>query len=150
MRPDSGYQVDREMELVFNTCKCVEGDKVVFALSMLRDNAMFWWEAKTGGEGSKAARGMAWDTFVAKFKTQFCPLAAVKKLEEEFLAKMSKKEKDRQKSERGTEKRKWEGPARDTKKVKTTRPEQQCGSPDHIKMDWPQLKKGATGGFGGK
>ncbi|KAI3669397.1 hypothetical protein L6452_40632 [Arctium lappa] len=74
-----------EMELTFDTSKCAEEDKVVFALSMLRDNVVFWWEAETGGRGSKAAKGMVWETFVAKVKRQFCPLVVVKKLEEVFL-----------------------------------------------------------------
>ncbi|KAI3718848.1 hypothetical protein L6452_19733 [Arctium lappa] len=75
----------REMELVFDTCKCAEVDKVMFALSMLKSDVIFWWDAEIGGKGSKSARDMAWETFVARFKAYFFPLATVKRLEEEFL-----------------------------------------------------------------
>ncbi|KAI3702719.1 hypothetical protein L6452_28470 [Arctium lappa] len=179
----------REMELAFDTSKCVDEDKLVFALSMLRDNVVFWWDAESGRKGSKAAKGMAWETFSARFKQQFCPLAAGKKLEEEFLnleqgemtvreyttkflekarfaeiyvpneerridrylfglrsnirelatarepatfqaavnaAKMTEKDKNRQQSERGSEKRKWEGSVRDGKKIKSAKFDQRA------------------------
>ncbi|KAJ9551511.1 hypothetical protein OSB04_015556 [Centaurea solstitialis] len=50
----------REMELAFDTCNCAEEDKV-------------------------AARETTWERFVERFKMQFCPLAATKKLEEDFM-----------------------------------------------------------------
>lgn len=57
----------------------------MFVLSMLKSDAVFWWDAETGGKGSSSAKEMTWETFVGKFKAEFCPLAAIKKLEEEFL-----------------------------------------------------------------
>ncbi|KAJ9544625.1 hypothetical protein OSB04_024332 [Centaurea solstitialis] len=48
-----------EIKMVFETCKCAAEDKVVFARSMLKADALHW--------------------------SQFCPLAATKKMEEEFL-----------------------------------------------------------------
>lgn len=63
-----------------------DGDRVMFALFMLKFDAVFWWDAETGGKGSSAARNMTWETFVGKFKAQFYPLVAIKKLEEEFLS----------------------------------------------------------------
>ncbi|KAJ9561114.1 hypothetical protein OSB04_006274 [Centaurea solstitialis] len=74
-----------EMEAVFDTCHCKEEDEVVFARSMLKSEAIYWWEMETSGKGSKVARSMTWGNFVTKFKAQFCPLAATKKLEDEFL-----------------------------------------------------------------
>ncbi|KAJ9567723.1 LOW QUALITY PROTEIN: hypothetical protein OSB04_003689 [Centaurea solstitialis] len=58
-----------EIEMVFETCRCAEEDKNV----------------ETGGRGTEAVRTMKWKRFVAKFRSQFCPLAATKKMEEEFL-----------------------------------------------------------------
>ncbi|KAJ9538003.1 hypothetical protein OSB04_030736 [Centaurea solstitialis] len=75
----------REMELAFDTCNCAEEDKVVFAISMLKSNAIFWWDGEAGSRGSKAARETTWEKFVERFKMQFCPLAATKKLEEDFM-----------------------------------------------------------------
>ena len=39
-----------------------------------------------GGRGSEAAKAMAWEKFVVRFKIRFYPLAATRKLEEEFLS----------------------------------------------------------------
>ncbi|KAJ9561701.1 hypothetical protein OSB04_006861 [Centaurea solstitialis] len=75
----------REMELAFDTCNCAEEDKVVFAISMLKSNAIFWWDGEAGPRGSKAARETTWERFVERFKMQFCPLAATNKLEEDFM-----------------------------------------------------------------
>ncbi|KAJ9548163.1 LOW QUALITY PROTEIN: hypothetical protein OSB04_020706 [Centaurea solstitialis] len=74
-----------EIEMVFETCRCAAEDKVVFARSMLKADALHWWNVETGGRGTEAVRTMSWKSFVAKFRSQFCPLAATKKMEEEFL-----------------------------------------------------------------
>ncbi|KAJ9551909.1 hypothetical protein OSB04_015954 [Centaurea solstitialis] len=74
-----------EIEMVFETCKCAAEDKVVFARSMLKADALHWWNVETGGRGTEVVRSMPWKSFVAKFRSQFCPLAATKKMEEEFL-----------------------------------------------------------------
>ncbi|KAJ9560990.1 hypothetical protein OSB04_006150 [Centaurea solstitialis] len=74
-----------EIEMVFETCRCAAEDKVVFARSMLKADALHWWNVETGGRGTEAVRTMTWRSFVAKFRSQFCPLTATKKMEEEFL-----------------------------------------------------------------
>ncbi|KAJ9561478.1 hypothetical protein OSB04_006638 [Centaurea solstitialis] len=74
-----------EIEMVFETCRCAAEDKVVFARSMLKADALHWWNVETGGRGTEVVRTMSWKSFVAKFRSQFCPLAATKKMEEEFL-----------------------------------------------------------------
>ncbi|KAJ9544942.1 hypothetical protein OSB04_024649 [Centaurea solstitialis] len=58
-----------EIEMVFETCRCAAENKNV----------------ETGGRGTEAVRTMSWKSFVAKFRSQFCPMAATKKMEEEFL-----------------------------------------------------------------
>ncbi|KAJ9556477.1 hypothetical protein OSB04_011091 [Centaurea solstitialis] len=74
-----------EIEMVFETCRCAAEDKVVYARSMLKADALHWWNVETGGRGTEAVRTMSWKSFVARFRSQFCPLAATKKMEEEFL-----------------------------------------------------------------
>ncbi|KAJ9547289.1 hypothetical protein OSB04_019832 [Centaurea solstitialis] len=74
-----------EMDMVFETCKCATEDKVVYARSMLKADALNWWNVEAGGKTAEAVRTMTWEDFVRKFRMQFCPLAATKKLEEEFL-----------------------------------------------------------------
>ncbi|KAJ9556932.1 hypothetical protein OSB04_011546 [Centaurea solstitialis] len=75
----------KEIEMVFETCRCAAEDKVVYARSMLKADALHWGNVETGGRGTEAVRTMSWKSFVAKFRSQFCPLAATKKMEEEFL-----------------------------------------------------------------
>ncbi|KAI3685765.1 hypothetical protein L6452_35023 [Arctium lappa] len=116
------------MELVFATSKCAEEDNVTYALSMLRSEATLWWDAKTGGLGVAAVEGMSWETFVGKFKAQFCPLATVKKEPATFqaavhAAEMMEKEKNRQMIDKVGDKRKWDGPAADLRKGKNSRTE---------------------------
>ncbi|KAJ9553825.1 hypothetical protein OSB04_017870 [Centaurea solstitialis] len=48
-------------------------------------DALHWWNVETGGRGTEVVRSMPWKSFVAKFRSQFCLLAATKKMEEEFL-----------------------------------------------------------------
>ncbi|KAJ9544297.1 hypothetical protein OSB04_024004 [Centaurea solstitialis] len=74
-----------EIEMVFETCRCAVENKVAFARSMLKADALHWWNVETGARGTEAVRTMSWKRFVAKFRSQFCPLAATKKMEEEFL-----------------------------------------------------------------
>ena len=74
------------METVFDTCKCSKNDKVVYTHSMLKSDAIYWWEMETGGRGPEAAKAMAWEKFVERFKIRFCPLDTTRKLEEEFLS----------------------------------------------------------------
>ncbi|KAI3734187.1 hypothetical protein L6452_13651 [Arctium lappa] len=71
----------KSMELAFDMSKCAEDDKVVYVLSMLKDEAVMWWDVESGGQGSAIAKEMVWRDFVKVFKAQFCPLASVKKLE---------------------------------------------------------------------
>ncbi|KAJ9545394.1 hypothetical protein OSB04_025101 [Centaurea solstitialis] len=139
-----------EIEMVFETCRCAAEDKVVFARSMLKADALHWWNVETGGRGTEAVRNMSWKSFVAKFRSQLCPLAATKKMEEEFLqlkqgtlsvqeyttrfieksrfaeaainaAELIEREKDRQMSEQLGEKRKWSGPVSDLRGGKAPR-----------------------------
>jgi hypothetical protein len=74
-----------EMETAFDTCKCSNDDKVVYARSMLKADATYWWEMESGGKPSEMAKSTTWEKFVARFKARFCPMSATRKLEEEFL-----------------------------------------------------------------
>ena len=45
-----------EMETAFDTCKCSNQDKVVYARSMLKADATYWWEMESGGKPSELAK----------------------------------------------------------------------------------------------
>ncbi|KAI3706879.1 hypothetical protein L6452_24918 [Arctium lappa] len=78
------------MELAFDTSKCSEGDKVVYALSMLKDEVVMWWDVETGGQGSAAAKYMSWEGEFVSNKEPATFQAAVN------AAEMREKEKNRQ------------------------------------------------------
>ncbi|KAJ9542547.1 hypothetical protein OSB04_029053 [Centaurea solstitialis] len=104
-----------EMEMVFETCRCADEDKVVYARSMLKADALSWWNLETGGKGSEMVRKMTWTGFVKKFTQQFCPLAARSSC---VWSKMT---------ERSGDKRRWEGPVSDPRKGKFPRVEPRGG-----------------------
>ncbi|KAJ9545067.1 hypothetical protein OSB04_024774 [Centaurea solstitialis] len=52
-----------------------QGKYAVYARSMLKADALHWSNVETGGRGTEAVRIMLWKNFVAKFRSQFCPLA---------------------------------------------------------------------------
>ncbi|KAJ9541625.1 LOW QUALITY PROTEIN: hypothetical protein OSB04_028131 [Centaurea solstitialis] len=165
-----------EIEMVFETCRCAAEDKVVFARSMLKADALHLWNVETGGRGTEAVRTMSWKSFVAKFRSQFCPLAATKKMDEEFLQKevvwdggkaprfehrggQSLGQKPCGKCHRVHWGNCQAGPvtcfqcgklghlSRDYPGKRSCF---QCGSPDHIRPDCPQLKRGGAPTTGGR
>ncbi|KAI3667174.1 hypothetical protein L6452_42223 [Arctium lappa] len=89
----------KEMALLFDTSKCAEGDKVIYALYMLRSEAVLWWDADIGGQGSSAAKAVV------------------------NTAEMTEKEKNRQVTERVGDKRKWDGAVSDARKGKVFKTE---------------------------
>ncbi|KAJ9566079.1 hypothetical protein OSB04_002045 [Centaurea solstitialis] len=181
----------------FSTCKpptfkCADKDRVMFVLSMLKGEAMNWWTIEFGGRALKVSKSTTWEDFTKRFKVQFCPTAAIKKLKDEFLrleqgnlivkeynthfierarnpttfraaidaAKLTKRERDRHAGERGVDKRKCNRAHKVDCLVGSTgcykcrknrhmardcpnnRACYQCGSIDHMKMNYSQLKQG--------
>ena len=45
-----------EIEIAFDTCKCVDEDRVMFVLSMLKAEAMHWWNVESRGKPSEVAK----------------------------------------------------------------------------------------------
>ncbi|XP_024964552.1 uncharacterized protein LOC112504823 [Cynara cardunculus var. scolymus] len=74
----------KEIESVFNTIPCPEADKVRFAVSVLKSNALFWWEVESLAR-TDVLQTLYWAEFVNIFKEQFCPKTAVRQMEEDFL-----------------------------------------------------------------
>ncbi|KAL4591616.1 hypothetical protein LXL04_004585 [Taraxacum kok-saghyz] len=74
-----------EIEGTFDTSKCADEDRVVYAVTMLKNEAIYWWGMVKEVRGRDVAKRMTWDEFIKIFKEKFCPRTAVKQLEEEFL-----------------------------------------------------------------
>ncbi|KAL7607900.1 uncharacterized protein LOC111912373 [Lactuca sativa] len=75
----------KEMENVFKTSKCSEGDKVMYAVTMLKDEALYWWDMVSGMLGEGIVGQLTWGQFIAKFKEDFISESALDQIEEEFL-----------------------------------------------------------------
>ncbi|KAL4579890.1 hypothetical protein LXL04_016058 [Taraxacum kok-saghyz] len=74
-----------EIEGTFDTSKCADEDRVVYAVTMLKNEAIYWWGMVKEVRGRDVAKRMTWNEYTKIFKETFCPRTAVKQLEEEFL-----------------------------------------------------------------
>ena len=52
----------KEIESVFNTIRCPEADKVKFAISVLKSNALYWWDVESLAKPD-ILRTMSFDRF---------------------------------------------------------------------------------------
>ncbi|XP_024963867.1 uncharacterized protein LOC112504148 [Cynara cardunculus var. scolymus] len=82
--PTKAMRWIKEIESVFNTIRCPEADKVRFVVSVLKSNALFWWEVESLAR-TDVLRTLSWVEFVNRFKEQFCLKTAVRQMEEDFL-----------------------------------------------------------------
>ncbi|GJZ67752.1 zinc finger, CCHC-type, retrotransposon gag domain protein [Tanacetum coccineum] len=71
----------RELENIFDAMKCADEDKVVYAVSVLRSEALYWWDmVKDTSEPTK----MTWGQFKKLFEGMFCPARVVFQTEREL------------------------------------------------------------------
>lgn len=71
----------RELENIFDAIKCADEDKVVYAVSMLRSEALYWWDMVTDTSGPTK---ITWDQFKKLFEDMFCPMRVVVQMEREL------------------------------------------------------------------
>ncbi|KAL4556843.1 hypothetical protein LXL04_035008 [Taraxacum kok-saghyz] len=74
-----------EIEGTFDTSKYADEDRVVYAVTMLKNEAIYWCGMVKEVRERDVAKRMKWDEFIKIFKETFCPRTAIKQLEEEFL-----------------------------------------------------------------
>ncbi|XP_024963727.1 uncharacterized protein LOC112503994 [Cynara cardunculus var. scolymus] len=74
----------KEIELSLQTSKSAEEDKVMFAISRLWSNALYWWEILSSSDPN-IMKTMLWEEFVEKYIIQYCPEPVARKLEDDFL-----------------------------------------------------------------
>ncbi|XP_071695699.1 uncharacterized protein [Rutidosis leptorrhynchoides] len=70
-----------EMENIVDAIKCTDEDKVMYAIAMLRSDALYWWNMVKDTSGPK----MTWNQFKEMFENKFCPENMVIQLEKELL-----------------------------------------------------------------
>ncbi|GKB04278.1 retrovirus-related pol polyprotein from transposon TNT 1-94, partial [Tanacetum coccineum] len=55
------------------TCKCAEGNKVIFAATTLQDSALTWWNNQVAYMGCAVANSNSWTEMKAMMTEEFCP-----------------------------------------------------------------------------
>lgn len=74
-----------DMENVFNAVDCANEDKVMYAVSMLRSQALSWRDMVKDKYGPEFITKMTWSQFKEVFKEEFCPINIAIELEDEFM-----------------------------------------------------------------
>ncbi|GJX29699.1 hypothetical protein Tco_0237778 [Tanacetum coccineum] len=62
-----------KVEQVFETCKCAEEDKVMFAASTFEGRALTWWNGNVHTLGLVNANHIPWTEFKTMMTTDYCP-----------------------------------------------------------------------------
>ncbi|KAJ9566779.1 hypothetical protein OSB04_002745 [Centaurea solstitialis] len=143
-----------EIEMVFETCRCSDEDKVVFAWSMLKADALHWWIGMQTGRGIPATRGdptrteriipalvgngsgMELDILTRSGDGSGTDIMEPKTFQAAInAAEMIAREKDIQMKERrgGGERKRWDGPVSDPRKGKFPRVEMRGGQNPRVR-----------------
>jgi len=75
----------KQMEVVFESCDCSEGKKVLFASRMLKESALDWWTGRKAALGTDYIASMTWSSFSKLFEAKYCTPRDKIVLEREFL-----------------------------------------------------------------
>ncbi|GJX99350.1 putative reverse transcriptase domain-containing protein [Tanacetum coccineum] len=73
-----------KVEQVFETCKCAEEDKVMFAASTFEGRALTWWNGNVHTLGLVNANHIPWTEFKTMMTTEYCPATEIQKMEQEL------------------------------------------------------------------
>ncbi|GKA77903.1 putative reverse transcriptase domain-containing protein [Tanacetum coccineum] len=73
-----------KVEQVFETCKCVEEDKVMFAASTFEGRALTWWNGNVYTLGLVNANRIPWTEFKTMMTTEYCPSIKIQMMEQEL------------------------------------------------------------------
>ncbi|GJR46814.1 putative reverse transcriptase domain-containing protein [Tanacetum coccineum] len=76
--------VQEKVEQVFETCKCAEEDKVVFAASTFKGRALTWWNGNVHTPGLVYANRIPWTEFKTMMTTEYCPAIEIQRMEQEL------------------------------------------------------------------
>ncbi|GKB01705.1 putative reverse transcriptase domain-containing protein [Tanacetum coccineum] len=73
-----------KVEQVFEICKCVEEDKVMFAASTFEGRALTWWNGNVHTLGLVNANRIPWTEFKTMMTTEYCPTTEIQRMEQEL------------------------------------------------------------------
>ncbi|GJU27513.1 putative reverse transcriptase domain-containing protein [Tanacetum coccineum] len=73
-----------KVEQVFETGKCAEEDKVMFAASTFEGRALTWWNGNVHTLGLVNANRIPWTEFKMMMTTEYCPAIEIQKMEQEL------------------------------------------------------------------
>ncbi|GJV72625.1 putative reverse transcriptase domain-containing protein [Tanacetum coccineum] len=73
-----------KVEQVFETCKCAEEDKVMFAASTFEGRALTWWNGNVHTLGLVNANRIPWTEFKTMMTTEYCPATEIQRMEQEL------------------------------------------------------------------
>ncbi|GJS54985.1 putative reverse transcriptase domain-containing protein [Tanacetum coccineum] len=72
-----------KVEQVFETCKCAEEDKVMFAASTFEGRALTWWNGNVHTLGLVNANRIPRTEFKTMMTTKYCPATEIQRMEQE-------------------------------------------------------------------
>ncbi|GJR71488.1 putative reverse transcriptase domain-containing protein [Tanacetum coccineum] len=73
-----------KVEQVFETCKCAEEDKVMFATSTFEGHALTWWNGNVHTLGLVNANHIPWTEFKTMMTTEYGPATEIQRMEQEL------------------------------------------------------------------
>ncbi|GKF11507.1 putative reverse transcriptase domain-containing protein [Tanacetum coccineum] len=73
-----------KVEQVFETCKCAEEDKVMFATSTFEGRALTWWNGNVHTLGPVNANHILWTEFKTMMTTEYCPASEIQRMKQEL------------------------------------------------------------------
>ncbi|GJT96800.1 putative reverse transcriptase domain-containing protein [Tanacetum coccineum] len=73
-----------KVEQVFETCKCAEEDKVMFAASTFEGRALTWWNGNVHTLGLVNANHIPWTEFKTMMTTEYCLATEIQRMEQEL------------------------------------------------------------------
>ncbi|GJR90511.1 putative reverse transcriptase domain-containing protein [Tanacetum coccineum] len=73
-----------KVEKVFETCKCAEEDKIMFAASTFEGHALTWWNGNVHTLGLVNVNHILLTEFKTMMTTKYCPATKIQRMEQEL------------------------------------------------------------------
>ncbi|GKF06433.1 putative reverse transcriptase domain-containing protein [Tanacetum coccineum] len=73
-----------KVDQVFETCKCAEEDKVMFAASTFKGRALTWWNGNVHTLRLVNANHIPWTEFKTMMTTEYCSAIKIQRIEQEL------------------------------------------------------------------